>query len=432
MPSTNTAEAETAAPQRVALRAILTVFLPFAGGYYLSYVYRSVNAIIADRLQADVGLSAAELGVLTSAYFVAFAAFQLPLGLLLDRYGPRRVNGVLLVVAAAGSTLFAVGGTLLELWLARALIGLGVAAGLMAALKAITQWFPERRWPLVNGCFLAMGGLGAMSATAPVEAVLRFTDWRGLFLGLALATLAVALAVFLVVPERRHTSAPPSLKTQVLGLKAIYGDPFFWRLAPMSGLAMATSLSIHGLWAGPWLRDVAGLDRTGTASTLLFMAAAMTVGFVLWGTIADLLQRRGVRLTQTLGVGIVGYLLALAAIVGKLAPESIVPWLTFGLISNISSLSYTVLSRHFPIQYAGRANTALNLLVFLFAFGVQAAIGAIVDRWPAEADGGYPDAAYQTAFGCFWGLVLLAFCWFALGARRAPMDGAAAGSSTHG
>ena len=165
------------------------MFLPFAGGYYLSYLYRSVNAVIAEDLSADVGLSASDLGLLTSAYFVAFAAFQIPLGLLLDRYGARKVHGLLLLLAALGALGFALGDGLLQLWLARALIGLGVAGGLMAALKAITQWFPESRWPVVNGCFLAMGGLGAMSATAPVEALLQVTDWRGIFVGLAAATL---------------------------------------------------------------------------------------------------------------------------------------------------------------------------------------------------------------------------------------------------
>lgn len=426
MPSTSTGEAETATPQRVTSRAILTVFLPFAGGYYLSYLFRSVNAIIADRLQADLGLDATALGVLTSAYFVAFAAFQLPLGLLLDRFGPRRVHGLLLLLAAAGSALFSMGEHLWQLWLARALIGLGVAAGLMAALKAITQWFPERRWPVVNGCFLAMGGLGAISATAPVEAVLQLTDWRGLFAGLALATLAVALAIFVVVPEKRRAAAPPALKAQLAGVRAIYADRFFWRLAPLSGLAMGTSLAIQGLWAGPWLRDVAGLDRAATASTLLFMAGAMTVGFVLWGSLADLLEQRGVPLTRTLGVGIGGYLLALGAIIARVAPGSIAPWLAFGLIANVSALSYTLLSRHFPLHYSGRANTALNLLVFASAFGVQPAIGAIVDLWPAGSDGGYPAVAYQSAFATFWLLILLAFAWFLGGARRAPM-----GTSRH-
>lgn len=420
MTATARGDAEAAPPQTVTLRALLTVFLPFAGGYYLSYLFRSVNAIIADRLQADVGFDATELGVLTSAYFVAFAAFQLPLGLLLDRFGARRVHASLLLIAAAGAAVFALGGSLWQLWLGRALIGLGMAGGLMAAFKAITQWFPERRWPLVNGCFLATGGLGAMSATVPVEMLLQVTDWRGLFMGLALATLAVAVVIALVVPDRRPAAPPPELKAQVAGLKTIFGDRFFWRLAPMAFLAISVSFAIQGLWAGLWLRDVGALTRGEVATTLLFMATATTVGFVLWGSLADVLDRRGIRLTQTLGAGIFCYLLAFGAIAAGVAAGAVWPWLAFGLIGNVSALSYTLLSRHFPLHYAGRANTALNLLAFLGAFAVQSAIGGIVDLWAAAPDGSYPAAAYRTAFGCFWLLVLAAYLWYLLAARRAP------------
>ena len=411
-------------PSRVTLYAVVSVFLPFAGGYYLSYLYRVVGAIIADRLQADIGLSAADLGFLTAAYFISFAAFQLPLGLLLDRFGARRVHGTLMLFAAAGAGLFALGDSLLTLWLARALIGLGVSGGLMAALKAITQWFPERRWPIINGLFLAMGGLGAMSATAPVEALLQITDWRGVFVGLAVASLLVALAVLTVVPEPRTNQPPPRLRDQVRGLGAIFADRFFWRLAPMAFLCMATSLSIQGLWAGPWLRDVAGLSREAVANTLFAMTAAMTVGFVFWGAVADRLDRMGVSLTKTLGGGVALYLLVLIGLSLQL-DTGVALWLGFGLMGNVSALSYTILSRHVPRIYAGRTNTALNLLVFIGAFTIQAAMGWIIDLWPAAPDGAAPPVAYLAAFGTFTVACALAWLWYLLAARRARMGSTA-------
>jgi MFS family permease len=407
-------------PARITRYAVLAVFLPFAGGYYLSYLYRVVGAVIADRLQRDVGLSAADLGVLTSAYFISFAAFQLPLGLLLDRYGARRVHGLLLLAAVAGALVFAVGTNLWQLWLGRALIGLGVAGGLMAALKAITQWFPERRWPVVNGVFLAMGGLGAMSATTPVELLLRVTDWRGVFVGLAVITLIVALAVLFVVPEKPRTSPPQPLRAQAAGIRAIFADRFFWRLAPVACLCMSTSLSIQGLWAGPWLRDVAGMDSQQVADTLFAMTGAMTLGFVFWGTVADRLDRHGVPITATFGVGVALFALALGCIALQVT-TAMWPWLAFGMIANVAALSYTILSRHVPLVYAGRTNTALNLLVFLGAFAVQAAMGGILDLWPAGPNGGYPPVAYVAAFGTFVGLCVLAFGWYLLAARRARL-----------
>ncbi|SDG11342.1 Major Facilitator Superfamily protein [Limimonas halophila] len=406
-------------PARVTARAVLTVFLPFAGGYYLSYLYRTVTAIIADRLQADVGLSAADLGLLTSAYFVAFAAFQLPLGLLLDRFGPRRVNGTLMLLAALGAVGFALGEGLLQLWLARALIGLGVAGGLMAAFKAITQWFPAHRWPIVNGFFLAMGGLGAVSATAPVEALLTVTDWRGVFLALAALTVGVSAAIWFIVPETGAGHAHVRLGDQVAGLTAVYADPFFWRLAPVAVLCMGTTLSITGLWAGPWLRDVAGMGRAEVAETLLVVMIAMTAGFILWGSLASTLERIGIPLTVTVSVGIAIFLLVFGVLILGLVPWAPVPWVAFGLMGNVTALSYTLLSRHVPLAYAGRANAALNLLVFTTAFAAQYAIGGIVDLWP-ETGGRYPPEAYRSAFALFWALCLLGWGWYLLRARRAP------------
>ncbi len=405
-------------------RAVATVFLPFAGGYYLSYLYRSVNAVIADRLTADLGLDPAALGLLSSAYFLAFAAFQIPLGLLLDRFGPRRVQAMLLCVAALGAVLFSIGQGAGMLILGRALIGLGVAGGLMASFKAITLWFPKARWPLVNGCFLAMGGLGAMSATTPVEALLGVTDWRGLFAGLAVVTVAVATVIFLAVPNMVRTGAVPSLREQLAGLATIYRDRLFWRLAPITVASMSSNFSIQGLWAGPWLRDVAGFDSDRVAAHLFGLALSMTIGFVATGVVADRLAARGIGLMSVMGAGMALFSLTLGVIVMGLAPTAVWPWVLFGLLGNATALAYPQLSRHFPLAYAGRANTALNLLVFLGAFGAQYAIGLVIDLWPS-VEGRSPAEAYTAAFAMMLGLQLAALAWFFWAGRTAVSRGAA-------
>ncbi len=143
----------------------LRVFLPFAFAYFLSYIFRGVNAVIFPYLERDVGITAGDLGLLTSAFFLFFAGCQPVLGVALDRYGPRRVQAVLLAVAAAGSALFGLSLSLGELVLARALIGLGFAGGLMAAIKAITLWYPPQRWGVITGLHMMAGGLGSMAAT---------------------------------------------------------------------------------------------------------------------------------------------------------------------------------------------------------------------------------------------------------------------------
>lgn len=151
-------------PKMTALLA-LRIVLPFAFGYFLSYLYRAVNAVIAPDLTHDMGLDASALGLLTAAYFLTFAAFQLPLGILLDRYGPRRVEAALLIFAAIGAALFAWAPNEGTLIFARALIGFGVSACLMAAFKAYVMWFPMERLALINGIHLTAGGLGALMAT---------------------------------------------------------------------------------------------------------------------------------------------------------------------------------------------------------------------------------------------------------------------------
>ena len=121
---------------------ILRVFLPFVFGYYIAYLFRTINAVMAAPLATELGLGADDLGLLTSVYFLTFAAAQIPIGILLDRYGPRRVQSVLLAIAAIGSALFAVSDHFWMLLVGRALIGLGVASAMTAGLKALVIWFP--------------------------------------------------------------------------------------------------------------------------------------------------------------------------------------------------------------------------------------------------------------------------------------------------
>lgn len=394
-------------------RLIGVVFMPFAGGYFLSYLFRSTNAVIAPQLTVEVGLTAADLGLLTSCYFLAFASFQLPLGLLLDRFGPRRVQSALLLSAALGSLLFAFGDSMAELAVARALIGLGAAGGLMSSFKAITLWFPKERWPLINGCFLAMGGLGAIAATAPLEEALELTDWRGVFLILAGITVVVAATIRFVVPERPATGySHGTLREQIAGYRVVFGDRLFWRVAPLTVTTMTANLAIQGLWAGPWLRDVAGLDRHGVAAYLLAIAASMTVGFVATGALADYCGRRGIGLIPVIGGLAASFILAQAAIAFGLAPAAMLPWLAFGLLANGAALVYPLLNRHFPLALAGRASTGLNTLAFFGAFAGQYLLGAAIDLWPLTETGGYLAEAYRAAFGGLVALQVASLAWY--------------------
>ena len=399
---------------------LLRVFVPFACGFFLSYLYRVVNAVIAPDLIGDLHLDAADLGFLTSAYFLTFAVFQLPLGILLDRFGPRRTESALLMFAAAGAFVFATAGGTVGLVAGRALIGLGVSACLMAAFKAFTLFFSRDRLPLVYGCQMAVGGLGALAGTAPVEAALGITDWRGVFVALGLMTVLVGAVLFLVVPEKDpgHERGA-SIGELARGIAEIYLSPVFWRIAPLTVTALAAFLSIQSLWAGPWLRDVAGLERAAVAGHLLAVAAAMIAGFFLLGAAAERLSRLGIRPIAVAVCCMTAFMAVQAAIVFGWTGAALLLWVLFGFFGTAGILPYSVLSQSFPSHLAGRVITGLNFLVFVAAFLGQWGIGAVINLWPSAAEGAYAAAGYQAAFGMMLALEAAAFAWFALVTLRA-------------
>jgi MFS family permease len=391
-------------------RVVVLVFLPFVSGYYLSYLYRTINALISEALVAELALSPGHLGFLTATYFLAFGLIQLPLGVWLDRYGPRRVQAVLLSIAAAGAALFATADGFVALALGRGLIGLGVAGALMAGLKAIVLWFPPERIALANGWFIMLGALGAVTATAPAEIVLAHLGWRGLFAVLAAVTAASAIVILLVVPERqqRGISRPSS---DAVRITTIYRDPRFWRLAPLSAICIGSAWALQGLWAAPWLTDVEGLERPAVVTHLFAMALVLSASALLLGIGADRLRRRGVSLPATLAIATGVALLAQLALVLRWPLPTWLPWLLIAATGAGTVLSYAILSELFPRSASGRANGALNLLHVTAAFAIQYAIGLVVQQWPAEA-GHHPEEAYQAALSLHLVLQAAAFLWF--------------------
>ena len=395
---------------------LLRVFIPFALGYFISYLFRAVNNVIAPNLVADLGIDAADLGLLTSTYFLTFAAFQLPLGILLDRFGPRRTEAVLLLFAALGAFLFAVAESTLGLIVGRAFIGFGVSACLMAAFKAFGMWFPAGRLPLINGCQMAAGGIGALTATVPVEMALGITDWRGVFMVLAGLTVAVAVAIFAVVPERERAAGGGTLVEQVRGFGEVFSSRVFWRIVPLTVTTQAGFISIQSLWSGPWLRDVAGLDRWAVADHLFLIATAMIVGFIFIGGIAERLGRLGVNPEFVSVSGMTVFMGLQGVVILGWTGETELLWLLYGFFGTAGILPYATLPQSFQPHLSGRVITAANLLVFVLAFAGQWGIGAIIDLWPETATG-YAPAAYRVAFGVVVAFQIAALGWWVVSAR---------------
>jgi MFS family permease len=388
---------------------ILRVFLPFVFGYYIAYLFRTINAVMAAPLTTELGLGADDLGLLTSVYFLTFAAAQIPIGILLDRYGPRLVQSVLLVIAAVGSTLFAVSDHFLMLLVGRALVGLGVASAMTAGLKALVLWFPGDRVPLLNGLMVMLGALGAVTATLPADLLLDWIGWRELFGLLAVLTAASAVLIYLIVPE----ATPVATGAVLVGLRKVYADPRFWRLAPLSASCIGTAWALQGLWAAQWLRDVEGLDRTEVVFHLFAMAVALSLGAIVLGVAADRLRRRGVRPEILLGLVAALFIATQFALILRLRLPSYLQWAVVAAVGAATVLSFAILAEYFPKQLAGRANAALNLFHIATAFVVQYLTGVVLQHWAPQA-GHYPEIAYQTAFALNLALQIVAWIWFAL------------------
>lgn len=354
------------------------VFVPFALGYYLSYLLRTVNAVISPRLTDELGLSAASLGLLTSAYFLAFGAAQIPVGIALDRFGPRRVEAALLLLAALGSALFAMADSLGALAGARAMVGLGVSACLMAALKGFTLWYPPERQSSMIGFIMASGSLGALTASVPLAAVLPVLGWRGAFWIIAAVSLFAAVLALRALPDSPAARSEASLAAALRVVAGIFAAPAFLRHAAASVFFVGGFMALQSLWVVPWVMNVNGFDIAGAATVLVALNLGNLAGQLAVGVFGVRLARAGV---QPLGLLRAGY--GMMLVVQALILWSDLPvlplWTAFGLLTAANSQIYLSAARAFPPALFGRVSTALNLMAFAGAFCVQWGFGIGLD-----------------------------------------------------
>lgn len=396
----------------------LRIFLPFGFGYFFSFLFRSVNAIIAPDLIRELGVSATDLGLLTSVYFLTFGLFQFPLGILLDRYGPRRIGAILLFIAAIGGYIFGSGESLFALVLGRALIGLGFSSALMSAYKANTHWFPKEKLARMGGITLTFGGIGALASTSPIEALLQVMTWRGVSYLLGALTMLVALSIFIAAPKEEQSGPQERFSEQLAIVGQILRSRDFWRYTPLLSLTFAAFLALQGLWAGAWLRDIAHISRSAVATHLLLVAAAMTAGFFIFGWLTDALKARGIRETTVVASGTTVFLAVQLLFCFGFARWTYLTWSIFGFTATSAVVAYPILSRIFPAHLAGRVNTTLNFFLFAASFAAQYAMGAIIDLWPQTPGGGYDPRAYSAAIGTMAVFQLAALIWFIWPAHR--------------
>ncbi len=400
------------------------VLAVFSLGFLVSYVFRGVNLGFAPHLTRELGLNAGDLGLLTSFYFLGFACAQLPAGILLDRYGPRRTEAAMLLVAVAGSLVFALAPGMAGLAAGRLLIGVGVSVCLGAAIQALSMWFPLSRMPLLNGVVMAIGGLGAVLVGTPLSWLLSLTDWRTVSIGLAGVSLAMAALLWFSAPDKPRVGKE-SLREQLRGTRQILGSERFWRVVPLTLLNQGVFLAVQTLWVGAFLRDVPGYDAGTSARLVSVIGFAMMAGCVGSGWAARHLERLGVSLYAFAGAGMTGFIVVQLLLMAQVPLPPVLLWAAYGVFGSSGILTYAVLARSFPDALIGRATTALTLTVFLSTFACQVGVGFVLDLWPATG-GHYPAAAHLVAWAGLVTLQVLAAVWYAIGGRRARREAAAA------
>jgi len=408
------------APSRLSgLAVFFYVFVPFALGHYLSSLLRNVNAVLASQLAGSLALTPGQLGLLTSAFFFAFALVQLPVGMALDRYGPRRVQVAMLLVASCGALLFARGEGFWSLLAARAVMGCGLGGCFMAAVKAVSTWIAPNRLPSVHGYLIAVGGMGAASATMPVRAMLDYTDWRGLFCLLAGLVACTGLLTALLYPK---TDDPTASRGPLLpALRDVWRAPDFRAVASLVLIPHAVFFGLQGLWIGRWLADVAHYPEEAVAYLLYLGMAAVVFGAIAVGMIAEWAGRRGMPPLDVAAAGITMFVLIQAAFVIGYRPSF--QWLSvmFTLVGTITGIEYAIVAQSMPRELTGRAATFLNLLIFIGAFLGQAGFGLLIGLWQPDLLGHAPAAAYQCAFALLV-LIQLPGLWkYARRRRGAPL-----------
>jgi MFS family permease len=394
------------------------VTLPLAVFGLINQAARTVLAVIGPVLAVEFALSASELGMLAACMLAAYAVAQLPGGMALDRVGARNVQAALSLVTAAGFALFALAESFAALVVARLILGVGISAGLMAIIKANAQWFAPAKVALVTGIAVSIGGLGSVLSTVPVAAALPALGWRGVLWVLCGVSAATAFWILLSVPHRGRRSKS-DIKTELGVMGSILGSRVFWRFAPAVAMLSVLNFAYLGLWAGPWLRDVAGYDSRQSANTLLAYTVTMMVAALLVGAATSRAKALGlppmlVTLLCTAGqvVAQIGLMLQPAAplVVGGL-------WMLFAFCVAGATAGYITVGQMFPPEQTARVATAVNTLTLGGAFVLQAAVGWVLDFWPRTASGGWDPRGYSAALAVSL-LVQLAVAVRLLGGRR--------------
>jgi len=392
-------------------RQAITVFFVFAFGYFLSCLLRAITATLSPVLTLEFELMAADLGLLAGGYFLGFASMQIPLGYLLDKFGPKKIVSSFLLIAFIGTVSFALAQNFSGLLVSRILIGVGVSACLMAPLTGYRIWFAENQQQRANSWMLMIASLGFLSSTLPIQLLLPAFGWRWIFGGIAALILISIFLMLAFIPKWDHQKNE-SLDNQTSkgSLADVWKNKFFISVIPMGLFNYGGLMAIQTLWAGPWMVRVAGYTPIESATGLFWINITMLISFFLWGYFLPKITNLGFSALKILKLGLpVSFLIMLMIII--LGSKAGAFYITLFILSSIFlSVTQPAVGLSFASHLAGKALTSFNLLIFLGTFIMQWVMGLVIDLVKTF---GYTEIiGFKVAFSFFLFLSLISYIFF--------------------
>lgn len=388
--------AEALRPHDASFLAIRrVVFGIVLASFVLSFFHRMAPAAIAGELTRAFSIGAATLGTLAATYFYVYAVLQIPVGVLADTMGPRRILATGSLIAGAGSLTFALAPAWEVAAIGRTLVGVGVSVAFIATLKVTATWFPANRFATLAGVMMLVGNLGAVVAGAPLAWIVTQASWRSAFIALAALSIALGIASWLLIrdrPEQRGFAPVNPVPAAGLphihwmeALRAVLANPSTWSMLVVNVGIGGSYLAFAGLWSVPWLEHAYGMSRVSAAQHASALLLGVAFGALGVGVISDRLRsRRGVMRGYALLYVLTWLPLLLHA---KWPLAATLAWfLLMGLLTPGFTLSWTIAKESNRPEYSGIATSVVNTGAFLGAGLLQPLVGWLLDRSRAAGD----------------------------------------------
>lgn len=382
------------------------------GSYLMSMFHRVAPAAIARDLAAAFEASAASLGALAATYFYVYTVMQVPVGVLADTLGPRKILALGGLVAGAGSLLFGLAPTFDVAVVGRTLVGLGVSVAFIAMLKLIAVWYEERRFATLTGTLMFLGNVGTMTAGAPLAWAAQGAGWRSVFIAIGVMSLAIGVLSWFLVQDRPgekgatpHAGARADRTAWLGGLLAVMKNRATWPGFFVNVGVAGSFFAFAGLWAVPYFTQVHGMTRAAASNHITAYFGGFALGCLIIGPLSDRLRRRKPLMIGGAVLHALGWWLWLGT-------ETLPPAATYalciamGTVTASLTLSWACAKEVNPPLLSGMATSVVNVGVFLGPSILQPLVGWVMDRgWQGAMDGGarlYSAADYRT------GLLLMA------------------------